>query len=149
MFIKGYQGQESFQNDQLQPEDPLVLEWLKVEQDISTPDKKLISSQEDKILHLFNNSLVAMAFLVENEKERAERILDFYAHATIKNNIVPDLQNFYYKGEARGFFQFHDYEIRDGMPGYYNMFDSDRWMGDNAWLLIAYKYYEKKYGTVR
>ena len=33
--------------------------------------------------------------------------------------------------------RFHTYDV------------CDRWMGDMAWLLFAYKYYEKKYGSKR
>ena len=46
-------------------EDPLVLEWLKQQQDIGTPDKQLVPSMEGGQLSTFNNAMVAMAFLVK------------------------------------------------------------------------------------
>lgn len=135
---------------ELAPEDPLVLEWLKQIQDVSSPDKQLLPSAEDNQAHTFNNSLVAMAFILKGEKERAERILDFYAGATVKDNSCPAIQNFFYKGETRGFFQYVELNTtRNGIPAYHNPGNSDRWMGDLAWLLLAYKYYEKTYNSDR
>jgi hypothetical protein len=125
----------------MNPEDPGVLEWLKVMQDNGSKDKKLLPSQEgDDVAQTFNNSLGAMAFIVKGERERAERILDFYAAATVVNNTDVSLQNFYYLGEPRGFYQqvtlstYRD----DGGTG-------DRWVGDMAWLLCACRMYDAKY----
>lgn len=128
-----------------------VVEYLKILQDISSEDKKLLPSMEDNYAHTFNNALCAMAFILEGEKERAERILDFYSDATVVDNENITLQNFFYKGEARGFYQqvvLNDCEV----PKYHRIVGSyggDRWIGDMAWLLIAYKFYEKKYGVGR
>ncbi|MBN1384204.1 MAG: discoidin domain-containing protein [Elusimicrobia bacterium] len=130
-------------------EDPLVLEWLKVIQDTGTPDKQLVTTMEDNLISTFNNALVAIAFIVKGEKERAERILDFFAAAVDKKNTVIDRQNFYYKGEARGFFQYSVYKNEPGKKGYYYAWPCDRWMGDMAWLLTAYKYYEKEYNSAK
>ena len=95
---------------------------------------------EDNSGQTFNNALTAMAFILSGEKERAERILDFYAERTDTTNRELNNQNFFYNGEARGFFQNID------LKNNYYPFISDRWMGDNAWLLLAYKYYEHIYG---
>jgi hypothetical protein len=122
-------------------EDPLVLEYLKTIQDISSARMDLLPSMEDDQAQTFNNALVAIAFIAKNEKERAERILNFYADATDTNNTEQYLQNFYYNGEARGFFQHVSLATR-----YDEGESSDRWMGDMAWLLIACKNYELKYG---
>ena len=67
---------------ELAPEDPLVLEWLKVMQDTGTPDGKLLPSTPggDEV-HTFNNVLAAMAFIRHGERERAERILDYFRDA--------------------------------------------------------------------
>lgn len=143
----GY-GFEARRDEKLVPEDPLVLEWLKAVQDNASKDKWLVPSMdvEDSQAQTFNNSLVAMAFILKGERERAERILDFYAKAVNKDNDDPNLQNFFYKGEARGFFQ--QVVIRDGkVPAYNDEGTSDRWMGDMCWLLLAYKYYDKEYKT--
>lgn len=125
-------------------EDPLILEYLKLIQDISSIDQKLLPSMEGDEAQTFNNSLVAISFIIKDERERAERILDFYANATDTNNTDIHLQNFYYNGEARGFYQWVSLKTKKEING-----DVDRWMGDMAWLLIACKNYEKKYNSER
>jgi len=126
------------------PEDTLALEYLRVIQDISSKDQNILPSQEDDEAQTFNNSLVAIAFTLKNEKERAERILDYYANATNKENTDIQLQNFYYKGEARGFYQWASLKTKR-VP----VNRVDRWIGDMAWLLIACKNYELKYNSNR
>ena len=134
---------------ELTPEDPLVLEGLKQIQDVSSPERQLLPSMENNEAQTFNNMLVAMAFILKGERERAERILDFYARATVRDNADPTLQNFFLKGEARGFFQFVTLHPESNVPAYHNPNVSDRWMGDMAWMLFAYTYYEKQYGPDR
>jgi hypothetical protein len=126
------------------PEDPLVLKYLKVIQDISSQAADLLPSQEDDQAQTFNNSMVAIAYITKDEKERAERILDYYADATVKNNPDISLQNFYFNGEARGFYQWVSLKNRHAPSG-----TVDRWVGDMAWLLIACKNYEQKYDLHR
>ena len=134
---------------ELIPEDPLVLEWLKVVQDTFSPERQLVPSMECNEAQTFNNALVAMAFLVKGERERAERILDFYAHATDRSNEDPKLQNFFYKGDARGFFQAVALRNEGGDRAYHIRHPSDRWMGDMAWLMFAYKHHEQLHGPER
>ncbi|MDA3891490.1 MAG: hypothetical protein PF517_07465 [Salinivirgaceae bacterium] len=129
----------------LKPEDPLILGWLKNIQDFSSVEKMVLPSQEDNEISTFNNALVAMAFIVKNEKERAERILDFYNNARKIDNDNINLQNFYYKGEARGYYQYVGLKEIDGNQPFHQIRNSDRWMGDNVWLMIAYLYYQKQY----
>ncbi len=119
----------------------LVLEYLKNIQDNFSNDSWLVPAMEDNSGQTFNNAVTAMAFILVREKERAERILDFYASRTDTSNINLNKQNFFYNGETRGFYQNVDLNNSS-----YNAFICDRWMGDNAWLLLAYKYYEKEYG---
>ncbi|MBU1862544.1 MAG: hypothetical protein KKH94_02630 [Candidatus Omnitrophica bacterium] len=142
-------GFKARRHDVLIPEDPLVLEYLKQLQDISSPEKQLVPSQEDMIAQTFNNAIVAMAFILKGERARAERILDFYANATDANNTNVLLQNFFYNGEARGFYQ--NMLLRDmhGRKKYHTPKNGDRWVGDMAWLLLAYQYYEKQYTVDR
>ncbi|MFH0880198.1 MAG: hypothetical protein V2A34_10840, partial [Lentisphaerota bacterium] len=71
----------------------------------------------------------------------------FYASRLDKANQDPWLQNFYYKGETRGFFQNMERVMRDGKPVYLGTKTSDRWAGDMAWLLYPTLYYEKLYGA--
>ncbi|MCF8381233.1 MAG: T9SS type A sorting domain-containing protein [Bacteroidales bacterium] len=125
-------------------EDSLVLEYLKVLQDVSSPARQIIPSMEGDQAQTFNNSLAAMVFIIKNEKERAERVLDFYAGATDINNNDIRLQNFYYNGEARGFYQHVSLTSYRDEGG-----NTDRWMGDMAWLLIACKNYEFEYESDR
>ena len=130
-------------------EDPGVLLWLEAVQDHSSPEQALLPSQEDNEAQTFNNALVAMAFIVKGERARAERILDFYAHATRRDNTDATLQNFFYKGQARGFFQHVNLRADANIAAYHNPGLSDRWMGDMAWLLIACEYHEKTYRSPR
>ncbi|MBN2189859.1 MAG: hypothetical protein JW728_01445 [Candidatus Aureabacteria bacterium] len=142
-------GDRQRRAEKLMPEDKLVLEWLKVVQDASSPEKQLLPSMEGNQAQTFNNALVAMAFILKGEKERAERILDFFSDMTFESNPCPLIQNFFYKNEPRGFFQYVVLTASGGTPAYHNPGNSDRWMGDMAWLLIAYKYYEKTYSSDR
>lgn len=125
--------------EKLTPEDPLVLEWLKQMQDTSTPDHKLIASTAggDEV-HTFNNLLAAMAFTRDGERERAERILDFFRDAAVdRNNADPTKQSFFLRGEARGFYQRVSLKGGDGIAPMHAPHDVDRWMGDMAWLTFA------------
>ncbi len=135
------------------PEDARVLEWLKTLQDVSSPAQQLLPTTEDNECHTFNNALVAMAFMLKGERERAERILDFFAAATDRDNTSPTRQNFFLNGEARGFFQAVTLNPEKGIPAYHlarpGAYGADRWMGDMAWLFFAYKYYEQQYGGAR
>ncbi len=117
----------------------LVLQYLNSIQDYFSNEHWLVPAMEDNSAQTFNNAVTAMAFILSGEKQRAERILDFYAQRTNSSNTNLDKQNFFYKGEARGFYQNINLNLS------YKAFICDRWMGDNAWLLLAYKYYEKEY----
>lgn len=118
----------------------MVLRYLRSIQDNFSNEGKLVPAQEDNSGQTFNNAVTAMAFILSGEKGRAERILDFYAERTDSSNQEINYQNFFCQGDSRGFFQNID------LNNSYYPFISDRWMGDNAWLLIAYKYYESEYG---
>jgi len=133
----------------LEPEDPLVLEWLKREQDVSSPEKQLVRTMEGDLSHTFNNALVAMAFILKGERERAERILNFYADATDRTNTVPGKQNFFLDGEPRGFFQAVRLRRRGDAAAYHEPGWTDRWMGDMAWLLFACEHYRRTYRSPR
>jgi len=132
-----------------------MVEYLKLIQDTSSSERKLLPSMEDNYAHTFNNAVAAMAFILENEKERAERILDFYSEATVVDNDEITLQNFFYKGDPRGFYQqvilndvvvsTEPYKIVKKYHRIVGTYGGDRWIGDMAWLLIAYKFYEKQY----
>lgn len=117
----------------------LVLQYLINIQDNFSSTHLLVPAMEDNSGQTFNNALTAMAFILSGEKERAERILDFYSSRTDTTNLILNKQNFFYNHQARGFYQNIDLNS-------FNPFICDRWMGDNVWLLFAYKHYEKVYG---
>ncbi len=128
------------------PEDPMVYEWIKAGQDASSPEKKLVSSMDDNIAQTFNNALCSMVFILKKDRERAERILDFYAGAMDPKNTDPTLQSFYVNGKPMGFFQ-SIFLKGDAKTAYHSLPSDDRWVGDMAWLLIAYQYYAKTYSS--
>lgn len=126
------------------PEDPFVLAYLENLQDQSTTSGKLVPTYwGGNQAQTFNNCLVALAFITKNEKQRAERILDFYLNATDSANSTLLKQNFFYQGEARGFFQECDIHTLQAMGS------KNRWIGDMAWLLITCKNYQEKYNSNR
>jgi len=133
----------------LRPTHPLVLAWLKREQDVSSPEQQLLRTMEGDLSHTFNNALVAMAFILTGERGRAERILDFYADATDPANTDPRRQSFFVNGEPRGFFQAVRLRAAASTPAYCEPGGSDRWIGDMAWLLIACKHYERQFSSPR
>jgi len=121
------------------PEDLLVLEYLKQLQGSSA---LLPSVEGENIAQTFNNSLAVFAFILKGERKRAERILDLFSSATDTNNMDIRKQNFFYNGQARGFYQSCTItSLRDESN------HADRWIGDMAWLLLAYKFYEKEYNS--
>lgn len=142
-------GFKQRRDSDMKPLDPLVVEWLRLMQDSFSPEKQLIPSNEDNEAQTFNNALCAMAFMLLGERERAERILDFYAAATRRDNEDATLQNFFYRGEPRGFFQSVALRTEGHDRAYHTRAPVDRWMGDMAWLLFAYKYHERLYGPDR
>jgi len=130
-------------------EDPLVYEWLKAVQDSSSLEKQLLPSMEDNQVQTFNNALAAIVFIMKDDRERAERILDFYASSTREYNRNPTLQNFFVNGEPRGFYQ--DMYLADSAagPAMNAPEGSDRWIGDMAWLLIAVRFHAQRYDPDR
>jgi hypothetical protein len=144
-------GKRQRRAEQMLPEAPLVLEWLKVMQDTSTPDRQLLTSTPSgDELHTFNNVLAAMAFMRSGERERAERILDFFRDAARDSqNSDPTRQSFYLNGEARGFYQRVSLRGQDGRPPLHAPTNVDRWMGDMAWLLLACLDYENTFDSDR
>ena len=89
-FNSADQGGEISVNEQL------VLQYLKSIQDNFSSGHLLVPAMEDNSGQTFNNALTAMAFILEGEKERAERILDFYSNRTDSSNLVLNKQNFFY-----------------------------------------------------
>jgi len=118
----------------------LVYAWLEQQQD---PVTGLLSGQQDTFSRNYVNALAVMAFSLRGDYPRAKKILDYYWGRASE----------YYDGQCSafgpgcvppacgptvpcGFFQDRDSE--SGEP--YET--GDRWMGDNAWLLMAIHHYQ-------
>ena len=81
------------------------------------------SAENTDFVSLYDNALAAMTFLVSGDLKKAEKIFDYF-------NARIDIELEYGTG---GFYQFRD-----------NNGDNrrTRWLGDNAWLLIALNNYK-------
>lgn len=78
----------------------------------------------------YPNALAAICFLHQGDVDRAEKIFRFF-------------QKHYdecFASAPGGFYQFWDAGTGEGLK------DSDRWIGDNAWLLIALNYHRQRTG---
>jgi len=111
-------------------ENRAIYEWLKRQQQ----DTGLLGNQEaDAVSGLYANALAAIAFTHEGDYELARAVFDFYA-------------------------SWYEREFADAPGGFHQMWNpvagtpyagSDRWIGDNAWLLIALNYYGRESGDDR
>ncbi len=102
-----------------------VYNWFK---NLQLPNGLLESSENSNIISLYDNALAALVFISYGDFERAEKIFDFFK-ARIDTELLP---------ENGGFSQFRN---RNGNP------NNHRWMGDNAWLLIALNNYVSVTGS--
>ncbi len=88
----------------------------------------LLESVEDgNIVSLYDNALAAMVFMLNNDFTRAEKIFDFF-----NTRLDSEL--------TLGVGGFSQLRARNGAP------NNHRWMGDNAWLLIALNNYKARTG---
>ncbi|MCH9662134.1 MAG: hypothetical protein K0U66_00570 [Gammaproteobacteria bacterium] len=90
----------------------------------------LESAENGNIVSLYDNALAAMVFMLKKDFTKTEKIFDYF-------NSRIDLE---LTSGVGGFSQFRD---RNGIP------NNHRWMGDNAWLLIALNNYKEKTGNAR
>ena len=104
--------------------DSLVYEWLMNEQ---LYNGLLESITDNNFVSLYDNSLAALVFIAKGDTSKAEAIFDFF-----NNHMDSELLS-----GTGGFAQFRD---RVGYP----LAGSGRWLGDNAWLLIALNNYKAK-----
>jgi hypothetical protein len=117
-------------NVELLADEP-IYQWLYQQQDNNTG---LLGSQEDDYVSTYNNALAVMVFTLKNNFQKAERILFYF------NSKFNDTE-FYINGEPRGFYQYRN--SKTGQPHT----NSNRWMGDNAWLLMAIHHYKASTGS--
>ncbi len=108
--------------------DTQIFNWFKNQQ---LANGLLESAENSNIVSLYDNALAAMLFLLIDEDTSAEKIFNYF-----NKRIEIEL-----KAGVGGFFQFRDrYGKLVGFPS------NKRWMGDNAWLLIALNNYKEKTG---
>lgn len=104
-----------------------VYNWLLHQQG----EHGILGNQEDDAYSgLYPNALAAICFIHQGDTERAERIFHFYQVRYDTTSGAP----------PNGLVQFWD--AKTGEP--HN--ESDRWIGDNAWLLIALNQHRAKTG---
>jgi len=96
-----------------------VLVWL---DSVQLSNGLVETSYQSNLISLYDNALSVCAFVSVEQFERAERILQFFK-ARLQSEML------YGTG---GYFQFRS---SSGPQG-------NRWLGDNAWLLIAIQNYE-------
>jgi hypothetical protein len=96
-----------------------VLMWL---DSMQMENGLLPTSRGGNLVSLYDNALAVCAFLSANKPDNARRILVFF-HARLNTEMLVG---------TGGYFQFR---TSSGPQG-------NRWLGDNAWLLIAIHNYE-------
>ncbi len=106
----------------------MVYGWLK---SLQLPNGLLESAEESNFVSLYDNSLAAIAFSYKGDFDRAEKVFDFF-----NKNLESEM-----KQSPGGFGQHRD---RQGVP--FNG-TPHRWLGDNAWLLIAINNYHHLAGN--
>lgn len=107
------------------PSEAQVYNWF-VQQQL--PNGLLESVENGNVISLYDNALAALVFTLFNDLDKAEKIFDYF-----KDRLLSELN----LGNG-GFYQFRD---RNGLPS------GNRWMGDNAWLLIALNNYKARTGS--
>jgi cellulose synthase operon protein B len=88
----------------------------------------LESAANSNFVSLYDNALAALVFIANEDYTHAESIFDFFAA-----RMTSELQS-----GTGGFYQFRD---ALGTP------NGNRWLGDNAWLLIALNNYHERTGS--
>ena len=106
----------------------MVYGWLK---SLQLPNGLMESAEDSNFVSLYDNSLAAMVFSYKGDFERAEKIFDFF-----NNNLETEM-----KQSPGGFSQGRDTK---GVP---LKGKPHRWLGDNAWLLIALNNYHHLAGN--
>ncbi|NEW79574.1 MAG: hypothetical protein GZ086_09155 [Gelidibacter sp.] len=103
----------------------LIFNWFSNQQ---LSNGLLESVENGNIVSLYDNALAAMVYMLKDDFTKAEKIFDFFnarIHSELTNGVG-------------GFSQLRD---RSGVP------NNHRWMGDNAWLLIALNNYKDRTGN--
>ena len=104
-----------------------IYNWLK---NVQLANGLLESTENNNTVSLYDNALAAMVFMLYGDFVRAEKIFDFF-NGRINSELL--------SGNG-GFAQFRN---KQGTP------TGNRWMGDNAWLLIALNNYKASTGNTK
>lgn len=107
-----------------------VYDWFT---SIQLPNGLLESAENSNVVSLYDQALAAMVFMAKGDINRAEAVFDFF-----NGRMNTEFNTGY-----GGFMQFRD---RTGNTG---ITSGGRWMGDNAWLLIALNNYKAKTNSSR
>jgi hypothetical protein len=94
------------------------------------PNGLLESTENSNFVSLYDNALAAMVFMAKGDNVRTEAIFDFF-NTRIDSELL--------SGHG-GFSQFRD---RNGNP------TGNRWLGDNAWLLMALNTYTANIDNIK
>jgi len=105
--------------------DTPIYNWIDGQQ---TATGLLRSSENSEFVSLYDNALAALLFIEKGELAKAELILDFFSNKMDEEFEI----------QGGGFYQFR---TADGENG------SRKWLGDNAWLLLAVNHYHKTSNT--
>ena len=120
-------------------------EWLSQQQNTTTG---LLPSQQDNNASTYNNALSVMVFTLEGDNIKAKKILDFFNNQAIEFfggrcssfDFACSATDPCGENDPCGFFQFRD--SLTGVP----FKNTNRWIGDNAWLLMAIHHYQAATG---
>lgn len=88
------------------------------------------SAEGTDFVSLYDNALAALVFTLHNDRSGTEQILDFFNDRL--ETEFPEL--------GGGFYQFRK---ADGTNA------RRKWIGDNAWLLLAIRHYEDRFGSLK
>lgn len=131
LIVGSFSCNENENNDVVSPVEyeSRVFQWLVKEQ---LSNGLLESITGNNFVSLYDNSLAALAFIAKNDFAKAEAIFDFFDQRKESELL----------SGTGGFYQFRD---RNGVP----LNGSGRWLGDNAWLLIALNNYKVKTNSTK
>lgn len=107
-------------NRKLDSVEKKIYRWIEQQQ---LSNGLVTSAESGNLVSLYDNALAALVFMLHGDVQRAERIFNFF-NFRINSEL---------KDGVGGFSQFRNPQ---GVP------NGHRWMGDNAWLLIALNQYK-------
>jgi hypothetical protein len=119
--MKFFLKTEKVEKKYISPNTALVYNWLINNQ---LENGLLETSENSNLVSLYDNALAVMAFSIMGDFDKAEKTLDYFADNIAEVKTAPG-----------GFGQFRKKTGKLPAEG------SRRWMGDNAWLLLAINNY--------